>query len=169
MKLLSIIRHGRSEPLDSTGDDFHRCLLPKGRKDLHRLKKPLAKIETAVDLITASPAARAQQSAEYLAEQIGYSGRILIDEEIYEAAPSTLLQRLSNLPEDAAHVLLIGHNPGVEGLISGLCAGSSRRMNVSMPAAGMAHLHLEIYWWQQIRWGCGILQALLRPKYLAKK
>jgi phosphohistidine phosphatase SixA len=64
------------------------------------------------------------------------------------------------------HVLIIGHNPGMQELISGLAAGSPQRLGINVPAAGLAHLTLEIYGWNQIRWGSGTLHSLIRPKLL---
>ena len=169
MKRLTILRHGKAQESASPDDDFTRALHPKGAKELKRLKRPLKRARPAIDLIIASSAARTRDSAEVVAAEIGYDGRILLDDELYEATPSTVLHILSNIPEDAEHLLLVGHNPAAEGLVSGLCAGSSQRMNVDMPTGGLAQLKLEIFWWQQIRWGCGSLQALVRPSMLKTK
>lgn len=168
-KRLTVVRHGKAADAATPDEDRVRELVKKGVKDLRRLKHVIMRLDLPVDLIVSSPALRALQSAEVLAEMIGYTGRILVDEDIYAAAPATLLHVTGNLPESAEHVLLVGHNPGVEGLVSGLCAGSSLRLNMHLPTAALAHISLEVYWWQQVRWGCGELQLFIDPKRIAKK
>jgi phosphohistidine phosphatase len=76
------------------------------------------------------------------------------------------LHILSSVPAEIEHAVIIGHNPGMEALVSGLCTGSTVRLNLSMPTAALAHLELDIRWWNQIRWGCGQLKILLKPKLL---
>ena len=49
-----------------------------------------------------------------------------------------------------------------------LCAGSSLRLNMHLSTGGLAHMELEIYWWQQVRWGCGELQLFVNPKRMPK-
>lgn len=168
-KRLTIVRHGRATDAVAPEEDRVRELVSKGEKDLRRLKGVIKRLDVPVDLVVTSPALRALQSAEVLAAAIGYDGRILVEEEIYGAAPATLLDIASNFPESAEHVLLVGHNPGVEGLVSGLCAGSSLRLNMNMSTAGLAHISLEVYWWQQVRWGCGELQLFVNPRRIPKK
>lgn len=168
MKLLSIIRHGKAETIEEAGDDLQRQLLGKGRKDLRRSARALARFQPPVDMIISSPAARAVSSAEALAKELDYPHSIVLEQEIYEAAPATLLHVLSTISEGVEHLLLVGHNPGLTGLISGLCAGSSMRLTVQMPTAAVAHIQLELFWWQQVRWGCGELQALVYPKLMRK-
>lgn len=168
-KHLTIVRHGKAADAATPEEDPGRELIAKGEKDLVRLKRVIRRLDEPIDLIVTSPALRARQSAEVLATAIGYEERILEDAEIYAATPAALLQVVSNLPEDTSHVLLVGHNPGLEGLISGLCAGASPRLNMHLPTAGLAHLALEIYWWQQVRWGCGELQLFIAPKRIPRK
>ncbi len=87
-------------------------------------------------------------------------------EAVYLADADTLLTLLSEAPQDKEHVVLVGHNPGMEELVAGLCTGAPPHLNLQMPTATLAHLRLEIFWWNQIRWGCGQLQLLITPKVL---
>ena len=168
IKRLTVVRHGKATDAGDADDDHARELVKKGAKDLRRLTRVLQRLDSPVDLLVTSPALRAVQSAEVLADCIGYDDRLLVEDEIYGATPATLLHVVSNLPESAEHVLVVGHNPGLEGLISGLCAGSSLRLNMHLSTGGLAHMGLEIYWWQQVRWGCGELQLFVNPKRMPK-
>ncbi|MEZ4832545.1 MAG: hypothetical protein R2873_11200 [Caldilineaceae bacterium] len=92
----------------------------------------------------------------------------MLEERIYEAAPVTLLEILREQPASAEHLLLVGHNPGLEMLVSGLCSGDDSRLNLKLPTAGVAHIQLEVMRWRQVRWGCGVMQFLVTPRSLKK-
>jgi len=166
MRTLTIIRHAKAEPAVPNIDDFDRVLTPRGVKDIKRMAKLLVKLEPPIDLIVSSPATRARQTAEMLAARIDHQRPILWKNEIYGGGANGLLGILQGLPEDAIHVVLIGHNPGSEALIGGLSAGAPHQLSVRMPTTAVANLHLEIFWWSQIRWGCGQLHLLMKPKIL---
>ncbi len=165
-RFLTILRHAKAAPGSDSGGDMNRPLAANGYKQLQRVRKPLAAVKETPDWIISSPALRTRQTAEKVAELIGYKRTIGWDERIYAAAPFTLLSVLQETHDSARHVLLIGHNPGVARLVSGLCAGADGRMNLRFPTAGMAHFELEIVRWRQLRWGSTELRFLIAPRFL---
>ena len=169
MRTLTIIRHGKAESDGPGRKDFNRALTSRGRKDVRSMAKLLANAPPPIDLIVSSPAKRARETAEIIADKLNFQHPILGQEEIYNAKANALLAALQNLPEDAQHIALVGHNPGMEGLVAGLSSGATHGLNVRMPPAAVATLRLEIYWWNQIRWGCGQLQMLIKPKVMRDK
>jgi phosphohistidine phosphatase len=169
MKYLSILRHAKAHHLDESPTDFERPLTARGLKDAHHMGHILAEFEPAVDWIVASPAQRTRETANAITDTLNYKRGIVWQERIYEGEAEALLEILAQTPLDMEHALIIGHNPGMAELISGLSAGSSARLGISVPTAGLAHLTLEIFGWNQIRWGCGTLHCLLRPKLTRSK
>jgi phosphohistidine phosphatase len=168
MKLLTIVRHAKAVPGTANQPDFDRPLAEKGYKQIGRVAPAIRACPLAPDRIVSSPALRAAHTAERLAEAIGFAGEIAFEPHIYEAAPLTLLEILRQQPAPAQHVALVGHNPGLEMLVSGLCSGDDARLNVHLTTAGVAHIELEIAHWRQARWGAGILRLLLAPRYVKK-
>jgi len=88
MKLISIIRHAKTEVFNVYGDDFERALTNRGEKDAARIAKRLAKLEPPVDFWLSSPALRASQTTTLMTEAIEYSGTIHWEQSIYMAAAS---------------------------------------------------------------------------------
>lgn len=168
MKYISIVRHGKSVELPPPADDFRRPLTDGGQKHVRRIAKILNRLEPEIGLVVSSPATRASHTATEICASIGYDKRVLWHDEIYQAGANQLLALLEKIPEEFEHIALIGHNPGLEQLISGLCAGVTDRNIVRLPTASFAHLHLEIFRWRQIRWGCAELRLLIKPKVLKK-
>ena len=70
------------------------------------------------------------------------------------------------LPEEVQHVVLVGHNPGMEELASGLCGATPEDVFVRMPTAALAHVAVDASHWSMVRWGAGQLRLLLTPKLL---
>jgi phosphohistidine phosphatase len=56
-------------------------------------------------------------------------------------------------------VLLVGHNPGLEGLLKMLTSEVE-----SMPTAALAVIDLKIDSWSEIHIDCCNLRTLIRPK-----
>jgi phosphohistidine phosphatase len=168
MKTLTIIRHAKAERPEGYPSDFDRPLTDRGLKDATRIGEVLARLEPSVDWWISSPAVRAQQTTERLRARITDPQTVQWEPTIYEASADTLLDLLGNVPQEVQHVVLVGHNPGMEELVAGLVAGAPERLGIHMATAALAHIHLEIFWWNQIRWGCGKLELLLTPKVVKK-
>ncbi|MBI1295106.1 histidine phosphatase family protein [bacterium] len=168
MKHLTILRHAKAAVAPANQLDMDRPLVEKGHKQIKLMASVIRGIEPAPDRLLSSPASRAVETAEGMAAAIKFEQSILLEKEIYEAAPTTLLEVLREQPAPVEHLVLIGHNPGLEMLISGLCSGEDSRLNLKLPTAGIAHIALEVVRWRQVRWGSGILQFLITPRSLKK-
>ena len=119
----------------------------------------IAKNKLRIDLITSSPARRARQTAILVKEAAAINGEIEYDDRIYEASPARLLNVISEFDEKYQSAMLVGHNPGLEGLVKSI-AGELQ----PMPTAALAVIDLRIDKWSEISPDCGTLQSLLRPK-----
>jgi phosphohistidine phosphatase len=166
MKLLTVVRHGKAESPLRYDDDFDRPLMKRGREDTPVVAQVLARLRTPPNYILSSPAVRADQTAELLAKELDLQDHLYRDRGIYEASGQALLELLRQAPESAEHVLLVGHNPGLEDLVAGLCTSGAGRLNLRLPTAALAYQLLNIRQWQQMQWGCGQLQLLVMPRSL---
>jgi len=165
MKYISILRHGQASQNPSF-EDFDRPLTKKGRKHLPRMAAFLARTKTPPDWVVSSPAQRAKESAEIVAESLGLSRPIVWNQRAYLAHASTLLDILGETPDVVEHAVIVGHNPGMSDLLAGLCTGGDFRLNVQMSTGGLAIVAAQIVHWHQIRWGCGELLGYAAPRFL---
>ena len=115
------------------------------------------------DVIISSDAARARLTAEAVAETSRYAGKILLDPRLYLASPDGIVTVLQTVPDaEAKTVMIVGHNPGLEGLIAGLTGEEH-----DMPTAALAQIALPIVGWRDLTVSTGgTLMALWRPKDL---
>jgi phosphohistidine phosphatase len=166
MRVLSIVRHAKAERPEGYSSDHARPLTTRGHKDAARIGTLLADLEPKVDCILSSPAARAAQTADRVAAALDYAKSVAWEDGIYLASADTLLELLRRAPEEAQHVVLIGHNPGLEELAAGLCSGAPDNSVLTLVTATLAHFDLDISRWNQLRWGAGQLKLLVAAKLL---
>ena len=90
-----------------------KCLPALLRVQLQCTCQPLAAVKEKPNWIVSSPALRTRQTADQVADLIGYSRNFGWKDRIYDAAPYTVLNILQETHDTAYHVLLVGHIPGV--------------------------------------------------------
>lgn len=168
MKLLTLLRHGKSDWETGVQDDFDRPLKERGRKDSPIVGKYLANLGLTPDLIVSSPAARAKETAQLLAPAAGYAKSIRWEDSMYAASSGELMSVLRKLPDDASHVLLVGHNPGFEELAAQLIGADAYGMalGLRLPTAAAAHIALNVETWRDVQANSGQLLWLVNPKLL---
>lgn len=163
MKTLYLLRHAKSSWNEPGLQDFDRPLNERGRAAAPLVGRLIGERKLRVDLLVSSPAARARQTAALVRDAAGLSAELLFDERIYEADVAALLAVVTQAPESADALLLVGHNPGMEGLLTFL-TGEAR----SMPTAALACIKLDVEKWAEVGAGAGRLEWLVRPKELAE-
>ena len=156
------MRHAKSGWGDPSLADFDRPLNERGQKAAPLVGRFMRRRKLRPDLVLCSPAERARQTAALVSEAAGLSAPLRFDERIYEATPARLAEVVSQIEDGADEVLLVGHNPSLEGLIE-LLAGESRRM----PTAALARMLLDVEKWGKLREGAGRVEFVVRPKELA--
>ena len=139
--------------------DFDRPLNDRGLAAAPFMGEVMARKEIQPDVVISSPANRAMQTAILVKEASGSNSPLQYDERIYEASQQNLRSVASQIPENFASALLVGHNPGMEGFIHYLTGQLE-----PMSTAALAVIELDIDSWLDLTDGCGILQAVYRPK-----
>lgn len=166
MKTLSLLRHAKAERPEQYPTDLARPLTDRGRKDAMRMAAVLSDLDPPVDYILSSPSVRTRQTVTAVQEILEREIAVQVDERIYEASVRDLLDSIAAAPNECDHLLVVGHNPGMEELVAALCSGDGGRLGVAMPTAGLAHLTLSLNNWSKVIPRSGTLQWLLRPKLL---
>lgn len=150
MRQLFLLRHGKSAWPDGV-PDHERPLNPRGITAVPMVGRRLAEIQPAFDFVLVSDARRTRETFERLREAMP-DLRMELRPEIYEARPASLLELVRNLPENAQHVLMIGHNPGFHALGVYLADPATsdiealRRLERKLPTSGLIHLTLSGEW-----------------------
>ena len=160
MRLLLVLRHAKSSWDDSSLDDHERPLNRRGRRDAPRMGDLVREQQLVPDLIVSSDAERARLTAEAVAEAAGYRQRLVMDPRLYLASAGELIAVLQALPSDARTVMIVGHNPGLEELVSRLTGAQH-----DLPTGALAAIQLPVASWNDVAIStAGRLLNLWRPK-----
>jgi len=144
-----LFRHAKADWSQET--DHERPLADRGRKDAAEAGRRLADTEIPIDLALCSTAARTRETWKLAVHEFAHRPKTVYEERVYEASPGELIAVLNETPDDARNIVLIGHNPGVQGLAD-ILAGSAegdageRMSRRGFPAAAFAVLSFTGPW-----------------------
>ena len=153
------MRHAKSSWDNASLADYDRPLNDRGLESAPLMGRLIKKRGYIPDAVVSSPAKRAKKTAKLACEAAGITTSILFDEQIYEASPHTLAEVLSKVGDGVRSAMIVGHNPGMEGLIRFLTGEVA-----AMPTAAFAVIDLDIEKWSDIGDQTGELVEVLRPK-----
>ena len=167
MLRLSLLRHAKSSWDDSVRTDFERPLNAKGRRAAAAMGVFIAREGLAFDLVIASPAVRVRQTIDGVEDGLARALSPVLDARIYMASAGILMDVLAGVPESVGHVLLIGHNPGLEDLVFALVGEGGRgAIEDKYPTASLAELELAGEGWAGLSEGRARLVRFTRPRDL---
>lgn len=118
-RVLTVLRHAKSAWPEGV-PDRERPLAERGRADAPAAGKWLREREPFFELVLCSPAIRARQTWELVAGELTEVPFVRYEERLYDATAGGLLAVTHDLSDAARSVLLIGHNPGLSDLVTGL-------------------------------------------------
>ncbi len=159
MKTLFVLRHAKSSWDNAELSDFERPLNKRGRETAPFVGELMKSKNLVPETIICSPATRAKETAKRVQAAAEFDVEIEFDERIYESSVHNLLYIVSEINDDFDTAMIVGHNPGFEGIVQTLCGNYER-----MPTATLAAIDLKIESWSDVKPQCGNLREILRPK-----
>jgi phosphohistidine phosphatase len=161
MKNLIVIRHAKSDRNLSSLADMDRPLNDRGRHDAPLMGSVLKLRGIEPDSIVTSPAKRALETAELIAEAVGYDkAGIVVRDCIYLEEVPALVELIRSFENLHDTVCLIGHNPHLSELVVRLTGENVG----SLPTCGIAAIEFPVDAWTYILAGSGRLVFFDFPK-----
>ncbi len=141
---LTLVRHARAAPSRHEARDAARELTERGRRDAVALGALIADRGEAppIDRILCSSAARTRETLSLLKNAAPMLADVRVDvhDALYLASADALAHELDRaLEAGCRHVLLVGHNPGLERL----CARLSQAPGLVMDTAARCTFELD--------------------------
>ena len=166
MRRIVIVRHAKSDWSDESLADHERPLAPRGIDALARMRDHLG-AGRPPDLVLCSSARRTVDTLDEIREAFPGDIEVLVDDALYGASSSMLVDRLRSLDDDVRGVLLVGHNPGVHDLALALAgsgdAETRTRMAAKFPTGAIATLSFESEW-SDLAPGAASLDGYFTPR-----
>ncbi len=167
MRTILLLRHAKSAWDNPTLADIDRPLAERGRRDAPRMARVLSAHKWMPDAIIASPALRARQTAQLVADTINFGGAVQLDDRLYPGDAPAFFAVLRGLPPTVTRPLLVGHNPAMEAIAAAL--GQSTAQNngkFKIPTAGLLCFEIHRSDWGRLVPGDGTLRWFLIPKVM---
>ncbi|PQM27978.1 histidine phosphatase family protein [Sphingopyxis lindanitolerans] len=172
MKTLTILRHAKSGWDVQVERDFDRPINARGRRGAELIGQYVKRQAMPVDRIVASPAVRVTETLDIFQPAANLdSVEPVWDRRIYLASAATLIDVIRDTGKDAAHLLISGHNPGLEDLALMLVPeadGGDLRAAVEekLPTSALVRLELDIADWRGLDVNMARITAFVRPRDL---
>lgn len=134
----TLLRHAEAKSPRGRQNDFDRVLSSRGEADARRLGDWLRAKSIQFDRVLCSPAVRTRSTLAIALPN--WTTAAQLPPSLY-LADLDALRELLDAGGSAAHVLLIGHNPGLEQLAHWLCQETTPR---ALPTCGLLRICAEI-------------------------
>jgi phosphohistidine phosphatase len=163
MKRIVLVRHAKAVPYGYE-DDFNRDLTDRGERDAGKVSEHLEVLGIRPDLMVASPASRAWQTAVIFAGKLGYPvNEIVKVEPLYmEFTTGEFIDYVRGLPDEALTVFVFGHNPGISYFAERL----ARNFFGDMPTCSTVGIDFGVDSWKEVDGRSGTVAFHFIPKGL---
>jgi phosphohistidine phosphatase len=162
MKTLFLLRHAKASGKDEGLPDFERPLNRRGKRAAETLGQYLRTNEIRVEIILSSTAMVARETVERMVKAAKLTTEVRYDQRIYGASVDRLVEVVSQIENAGKVVMVVGHNPGVEELLS-LLTGKI----VQVPTCALAKLSSRATKWNALAAEKTVtLEWLMKPREL---
>lgn len=169
MSTLFLLRHAKSSWDDPALPDHDRPLAPRGIKAARRMAGHMQSEGISPELVLCSSARRTRDTLALLEPALGRTVAVEIEDELYGAGPSDLIERLRRVDAELDAVMMIGHNPGLQDLAIELAGGGEaealEELHEKFPTAALATLELTGSW-AALAPGAATMTGLVLPRRL---
>ena len=129
---LYIMRHAKSDWSGPQISDFERPINKRGTRNAIRIGGWMNENNHTPQKIISSPALRAKETIELVAEQISKFNLedLTYEDELYLAGFTQLIEFINTFKDKVQSLMLVGHNPGIENLVNYLCDRSGDKETI---------------------------------------
>jgi phosphohistidine phosphatase len=170
VKRLFVLRHAKSDWGQPGLADHERPLAARGERATVLLAEHLRRVPVEPAVVLCSTATRARETFEAVRGALPEATPVWFERRLYGAGSDELVDRLNEVPEPDASVMLVGHNPGLQDLVLDLApsreAALVARVEAKFPTAAFATVDLAVDRWAEVRPGTGTLVDFVVPRDL---
>jgi len=169
MLTLFLLRHAKSSWTDPILDDYERPLNARGKRSAPVIGQYMEEHRYDPKLILCSGSRRTRETLGLVLPYLHGDADIRVEEALYTAHDGeALLNRLRAIGAGPDKVMLVGHNPAVQDLISMLCVEGDEtalsRLRQKYPTGALSVIQLDAVNWRDAGTTAGRLTDLALPR-----
>lgn len=169
MKELWLLRHAKSDRKADVSD-IDRPLKKRGKRDAKNMGEWLKSQHLIPDALLSSPAKRAIETVQIIYQELQVEGLVIQeDSRLYATGIEQLKMVLASCPETTQRVLLVGHNPELEDLLTHLVGEKALPDREKLlPTSALVRLSFNCSW-VDLHGDCAQLLSITYAKSLLKE
>lgn len=138
--------------------DEKRGLDKEGIEQCGYVGRALAALNVQVETIISSPLKRATQTASLVGNELGYEGKLQIDNALRPQAQLAEFRKLLEKYSTQEAIMVVGHNPNLSQFLGGIISDAGCEASLELKKGGVAKVDM--------RRTSGTLQWCVTPKVL---
>jgi phosphohistidine phosphatase len=137
--IIYFVRHASAGQKKLSGKkDEKRPLDPDGVQQCTQMGRVLSSMEVGVDAIISSPLKRATQTAALIANEVGYEGKLHIEDALRPEAKYDHFREMLRDYSKHESIMVVGHNPNFSDFLGRTIAGGGERAHVDIRKGSVA-------------------------------
>lgn len=155
--ILYFLRHASAgEHLANPKKDEKRALDKEGIEQCGYVGRALTALNVQVDAIVSSPLKRCTQTGSLVGNELGYEGKLQIDNALRPGAGLADFRKLLEKYSRQEAIMVVGHNPNLSQFLGAVISDSGCEASIELKKGGVAKV--------EMRRTLGTLQWCLTPK-----
>lgn len=157
--IIYFLRHASAgERVTNPKRDEKRALDEVGIQQCGDVGRALAALDVQVDVIVSSPLKRSTQTAALVGNEMGYEGKMQLDDGLRPAASFTDFRRLLDKYKKCESIMVVGHNPNLSEFLGRIISEPECEASVELRKGAVARV--------EVRRNFGSLHWCITPKLL---
>jgi phosphohistidine phosphatase len=157
--IVYFLRHASAgDPFASPKKDEKRALDKEGIEQCGYVGRALAAIEAQVDIVVSSPLKRATHTASLVGNEMGYEGKLQIENALRPEATLADFRKLIEKYARQEAIMVVGHNPNLSQFVGAIISDSACEASIDLKKGAVARV--------EMRRTSGTLHWCLTPKVL---
>jgi len=155
--ILYFLRHASAgEHLATPKKDEKRALDKEGIEQCGFIGRALVALDSHVDTIVSSPLKRATQTASLVGNELGYEGKLQIDNALRPEAAFADFRKLLEKYARQEAIMVVGHNPNLSQFLGAIISDAGSEASIELKKGAVAKV--------EVRRNFGTLQWCITPK-----
>ena len=141
--IIYFLRHASAgQSLSNPKRDEKRALDASGIEQCGYVGRALAALDAHVDVVISSPLKRAAQTASLVANEMGYEGKLQLDNALRPAAPYAEFRKLLDKYGKSEAIMVVGHNPNLSEFVGHAISETGCEAEVELKKGAVARVEM---------------------------
>lgn len=164
MKKLILMRHAEAQPEQFCPLDRDRPLALAGLQQLEKIRTPLQKAGTDITLVVCSNVKRARQTCDAVKGILSPKCQYEFTDMLYKATADQIVSYLEGVEDKYQQVMIMGHNPGLAGLLQQVLACNPTHKINDFKTADIIFFQAHVDHWKEVSYPKLKIEKLFQPE-----